>query len=171
MTTNRRLRLGGLVLLAATTLAGCSGAGASLDPSAPVTPPPDAPVSAPPGGGSVDPGPAQPTFIVPVPGQADVRPVVITTITPAVDGRHASAQVDWTSGIEPCSVLDHVDVQRDGDDFTVALFEGTGDPNAICIEIAVTKSTLVDLGDLEPGTYTIRSADGSAAPASFTVEP
>lgn len=158
------------MLLAATVLIGCSAAGASPDPSAAITPPPDAPVSAPPDDGSVDPGPPQPSFIVPVPGQADVRPVAITTLTPMVDGRHVTVQVDWTSGIEPCNVLDRVDVQRDGNDFSVALFEGTGDADAICIEIAVAKSTLVDLGQLEPGAYTIRSADGTAAPASFNVE-
>ena len=32
------------------------------------------------------------------------------------------------------------------------------------------KATLVDLGELEPGSYIVQSADGTAAPASFTVE-
>ncbi len=40
----------------------------------------------------------------------------------------------------------------------------------MCIEIAMYKSTLVDLGDLEPGSYVVQSADGSAPPTSFTVE-
>ena len=39
----------------------------------------------------------------------------------------------------------------------------------MCIELAEFKRALVDLGELEPGTYTISDATGGAAPISVTV--
>ena len=41
-------------------------------------------------------------------------------------------------------------------------------PDQMCIEIAVYKGAVVDLGELEPGTYTI-TAFGDAAPVEVTV--
>jgi hypothetical protein len=79
-------------------------------------------------------------------------------------------QADWVSGIDPCYVLDHLDVTQEGTTITIGLFEGSSEPEAVCIEIAVYKATLIDLGELDPGSYVVQSADGSAAPASFTVE-
>jgi hypothetical protein len=155
-----------LALWAGLIASACS-AGAA--PSAPVTMPPDAPVTSPPDGGG-GPGLPQASFVVPQPGQINVHPVAITALTPIVDGGHVTVQADWVSGIEPCNVLDHVDVKNDGTTFTMAVFEGSTEADVVCIEIAVYKSTLVDLGDLEPGSYVVRSADGSAPPASFTVE-
>jgi hypothetical protein len=149
-------------------------AGACSAGAAPTTPtpslPPDAPVTSAPDGGGVDPGPAQPSVVVAQPGQLDVRPVQITSLTPIVDGRNVTVQADWVSGIEPCYVLDHVDVSQDGTTFTVGLFEGSSEQDVACIEIAVYKTTLIDLGQLDPGSYIVQSADGSTAPASFTVE-
>jgi hypothetical protein len=142
-----------------------------------VTLPPDAPVTSPPDGGGVDPGLPQPAFVVPQPGQLAVHPVAITALTPTVDGRRVSVQADWVSGVEPCYVLDHVTVETKTTmsepptiSITIGLFEGSSDLNVACIEIAMYKATLVDLGELEPGSYVVNSADGSAAPASFTVE-
>lgn len=149
-------------------LAACS-AGAAPSPTTAPSLPPDAPVTSPPDGGG-DPGVPTPSFVVPVAGQQDPRPVAITNLAPTVDGRHVVVRADWTSGIEPCYVLDRVEVTRDGDTFTITAFEGTGDPNAMCIEIAVYKSTLVDLGELEPGDYVVQTPGGYAAPVSFSVE-
>ena len=79
-------------------------------------------------------------------------------------------RVAWWSGVEPCSVLAGVDVARDGDTFTLTVREGSAAaPDTMCIEIAQYKATIVDLGELDPGTYTI-SAFGDAAPVTVTVD-
>jgi hypothetical protein len=39
----------------------------------------------------------------------------------------------------------------------------------MCIEIAMYKATIVDLGELEPGEYTIRASEGEAPPITVTV--
>ena len=124
----------------------------------------------PPDGGGIDPGLPQPQFVVPKPGQLAIRPVSVTALTPIVDGHHVTIRADWVSGVEPCNVLDQVEVAKDGTTITVALFEGSSDLNVVCIEIAAYKATLIDLGELDPGAYIVQSADGAAPPASFTVE-
>ena len=78
MTTNRRNSVLGLVLIIGLVAGACS-AGAA--PSASPTLPPDAPVTSPPDGGGVDPGLPKPSFVVPVAGQLNVRPVSITRLT------------------------------------------------------------------------------------------
>ena len=75
----------------------------------------------------------------------------------------------WTSGVEPCYVLDRIVVEKGADSFTITLFEGHGPGEPICIEIAKTKQASVDLGMLEPGTYTIADGAGGAAPIEVTV--
>ena len=52
---------------------------------------------------------------------------------------------------------------------TLTLFEGRGPGDPICIEIAETKQTQVDLGEVAPGTYTITDGEGGAAPIEVTV--
>lgn len=165
----------------AAVLTACSGAAASPSPS-PTPPPSAAPSASPsdglgsgtdPGGGIVDPGAGNGgnggDIVVPVPGQQNVRAIPAESFEVDIDGRRVLVKVTWTSGVAPCYVLDSVDVQRVDNDFAILLNEGTSDPNQACIEIAQTKSTIVDLGELEPGTYTVSSPGGSAAPVSFTV--
>ncbi len=166
--TTRPALLIGLVITAAFLVGACSAGSAPPPPTA--TLPPDAPVTSPPDGGVIDPGLPQPQFVVAKPGQLNLRPVSITGLTPIVDGHNVTIRADWVSGIEPCNVLDHVDWTQDGATITVALFEGSSDLDVACIEIAAYKATLIDLGQLDPGSYTVQSADGSAPPASFTVE-
>ena len=61
-------------------------------------------------------------------------------------------RVDWFSGVEPCSVLAGVDVVRDGNTFKLTVNEGSAAaPDTACIDIAMYKGTIVDLGELEPG--------------------
>ena len=151
-----------VVLVLGLEVGGCSLLGQSVLP-------PDTAVTSPPDGGGVAPGEPQPQFVVPKPGQQMVHSVGIDKLTPAVNGRSVLVRVDWVSGVEPCNVLDHVDVALDGTTYTITLFEGTSDPNGVCIEIAAFKATLVSLGDLEPGTYTVRAAQGDAPPVTFTV--
>ena len=72
--------------------------------------------------------------------------------------------------MEPCDVLDSVKVERSGTAITIQLIEGSRDANAICIEIAEQKATIVDLGELGPGTYTISAGGkGDATAQTITV--
>jgi hypothetical protein len=168
MKTTRTPFLVGLALGVGLVASACS-AGAPATPS-PTPIPLDAPVTSPPDGGGIDPGQPVPSFVVPQPGQLQAHPVRIDALTPTVDGRHVTVQADWVSGIEPCNVLDRIEVTKAGTTVTIALFEGASDLNVACIEIAVYKATMVDLGELEPGSYVVEAADGSAPPASFTVQ-
>ncbi len=158
----------GITLTVSLVLGACSASGAATPSPTPI--PPDAPVTAPPDGGGIDPGLPQPQFVSPKPGQLATHPVSIAALTPTVDGRHVTIRADWVSGVEPCNVLDRVEVAKDGTTITVGLFEGSSDLNVACIEIAAYKATLIDLGELEPGSYVVQSAEGAAPPASFTVE-
>ncbi|MFL5727185.1 MAG: hypothetical protein ACJ77F_12690 [Chloroflexota bacterium] len=109
------------------------------------------------------------TLLIPHPGTVNPRPVAVEQIAVNVEGHHVTAKLRWTSGVEPCYVLDSVVVSRDANDFEVTVVEGSGDPNQMCIEIAQTKATIVDLGDVEPGTYTISATDSQIPPTTFTV--
>ena len=77
--------------------------------------------------------------------------------------------VTWTSGVEPCYVLDSIVVQRGDHTFAITLREGHGPGDAVCIEIAETKRAMVDLGEVEPGTWTITDTEGGAAPIAITI--
>jgi hypothetical protein len=140
--------------------------GEPSDPGEVVTSPPDA------GNGNFPPGgpggPGQPEFVQPQPGQQMVRPVGITELIARVSGNRVELNAKWSSGVEPCSVLDSIEVAREGTTFTISLFEGTSDPDAMCIAVAVEKVTLVDLGELASGTYTVRASMGDAP--DITVE-
>ncbi len=117
----------------------------------------------------VAPGAGQPTRVVARPGQRDLRAVSPITLQASVDGRRVLVKVTWYSGVEPCNVLDSVKVERSGTDIAVTPFEGSGDANAMCIEIAVLKATIVDLGELDPGTYRIASPGSTAPPIEISV--
>ena len=178
----RAALLVGLIL--ATGAAACSGAaGASPTPPAPTgdrdgpdptavpggvdgSVPPDAGVI---GGGVPGGADGGPQWVVPRPGTIDPHPVAVETLEARVDGRAVVVVATWWSGVEPCNVLDSVEVLRNGNDFTIGITEGAGDADAICIELAVQKATSIELGELEPGTYTVAAPNGSAAPVTFTV--
>jgi ABC-type transport system substrate-binding protein len=188
----RHLVLG---LLAVLALGACSAAAAPSSSSAPATQSPTATASATPsdntGDGTsgdpgqtdpsatiggvilptpVDPGVGQSKLVIARPGQLNPRPVGAASLEPAVTGHHVLVKVTWWSGVEPCNVLDSVQVDRSGTDITIQLIEGTSDANAICMEMAEQKSTIVDLGEFEPGTYTIfPGGKGDALPVTFKV--
>ncbi|HEX7347420.1 MAG TPA: hypothetical protein VF253_11565, partial [Candidatus Limnocylindrales bacterium] len=100
----------GLVALVV-LLAACAG-GAPAPSAAPSTAPPDAPVTAPPSdpGQPVDPSVEPPIGakpILPKPGQAiNVHAVPAESIAARVDGTTIHVQAVWTSGVEPCTILD-----------------------------------------------------------------
>lgn len=54
-------------------------------------------------------------------------------------------RIHYTTGVEPCYVLDHVDVVESEESVTVTLFEGSGEGDVACIEIARFVYTDVDL--------------------------
>jgi len=125
-----------------------------------------------PGGG--DPGAGQrPSIEEPAAGQLNPVPVGVWTMEPSIDGRHVTVLLSWWSGPAPCSVLDSVDVVREGTTITMTPREGA-DPAAgggqlACPAIAMLRGTIVDLGQLAPGTWTL-VAHGDLAPIQITVE-
>jgi len=91
------------------------------------------------------PDPVTPQVVEPTPGMADVRARPFDSASVDADG--VTVSIDFVSGIEPCYVLDHVDVAESPDAVTITLFEGH-DPSAgdiACIEIGVFKRTIVTL--------------------------
>ena len=123
----------------------------------------------------VDPAPVDPSLgdaklVQPVPGRLNPRPVAPIALRTSVDGRHVLVKITWYGGVDPCSVLDSVRIERSGTDISLTPFEGSSDPSAICIEIAVLKATIVDLGELEPGTWRIASPGSDAPPVVVTID-
>ena len=103
-------------------------------------------------------------------GLTSVHPVGATKLETTINGRDLSVRVDWFSGVEPCNVLAGVDVARDGSTFKLTVSEGSAAaPDTACIDIAMYKATIVDLGELDPGTYTV-TAFGEAPPVTVTID-
>jgi hypothetical protein len=161
-----------LALACAIAVVGCAGSSVpatpnptpgSLPPDAPIStsPPADMPGGAPPFG--------QPTLLVPKPGQQNVHDVAIEQLSAKVAGRHVVLNARWWSGVEPCTVLDSVAFSRTGGTITVAVREGSSGRDVACIDIAMLKVTVIDLGDLEPGDYTVVASQGSAPGIAVTV--
>lgn len=172
-----------LLVAACTGTAAPSGGTASGGPPASASPAGDVtPAASPLPSGTDDPNDAvgtdvppasgdlgNPPPMVPKPGQLDVHPVRMDGVAAITDGRRVVVTASWTSGVEPCYVFDHVVVERGAGSFTITLFEGHGPGDNVCIEIAQLKQTQIDLGELEPGTYTIADGEGGAAPIQVTV--
>lgn len=138
--------------------------GATPDPNAPVAT--DAPVE--PGGGlPFDPNGGR--IVIPKLGQLGVHPVPAQMLSATVTGRRVMVTIAYTSGVEPCNVLDSILVRPGPGSFGITLREGHGPDDVACIEIAEYRRAIVDLGALEPGTYTITDDAGVAAPISVTV--
>ena len=123
---------------------------------------------APPGGivdpgGGVDPILGQAQFVTPTLNLINQHPVSVQHIRAAADAKGASVELRWWSGVAPCSALDSVKVEKDEPSKTVKLtvIEGSGRGEMACIDIAQLKATVVDLGVLPAGTWTI-SAMGDA---------
>lgn len=166
-------RLGAAILSLAFVIGACSSAAApSISQTTPTTPP-DVVVTPPPpsdggnsGGPSMDPGPgnggADGKLVVPRPGQLGVRAVPAETISATVNGSTIVVTATWTSGVEPCNVLDTIVVDRSEGTFSITLREGHGPEGIACIAIAVQHRTTFEIPDVAPGTYTIRDTEGGA---------
>ena len=184
------IRLAALVAGATIALSACSSAPPASTAPTPTDPPP----STDPGGGAGQPGnvgsgvvlppgfpfqvpgggaaPVEPSpqIVQPKAGLQGVHPVGATRIDALVDGRHVVVRLSWYSGVEPCHVLAGVDVAKSGTTITLTVHEGSADPQAACIELAQYKGVIVDLGELEPGTYTVAAGGGGEAkPITITV--
>ena len=72
------------------------------------------------------PGPMEPHVVVPTPGMTDVHQIPFQSSHVEPDGR--TVAVDFVAGIEPCSVLDHIDVRYGADTVTITLSEGSDRP-------------------------------------------
>jgi hypothetical protein len=70
-------------------------------------------------------------------------------------------KVFFWGGVEPCSVLDSVDVSYFGDQVALTLFHGTGSNSAdkVCPELAVLKVVEVDLTEPLGGRDVVDGAD------------
>ncbi len=107
---------------------------------------PDTPVTS----GPVDNSPVpdgSPSYTEPQPGQDDLRAIAWDNYRVKDDGN--TLYVKYWSGVEPCNVLDHVDVEYTSDEVIVTVWEGSSptDKNTACIEIAVLKTTIVELDE------------------------
>ncbi len=167
-------RLGAGIILVTMLLAACSAAAAPSASAPPVTTSPDAPVTAPPSvgsGGGTDPGGigGGGDLVVPKPGQLDVHDVQIDELQARVAGSSIFVTASWTSGVEPCNVLDQIVVTAGTGSYAITLREGHGPEDVACIEIAMTKRTEFEIPNVKPGTYQITDATGRAAPIEVTV--
>jgi hypothetical protein len=68
-----------------------------------------------------------------------------TSATPEGDGTRV--RLVWWSGVEPCYTLDRVEVTESERQVTITVHEGTAQDmqNVACIEIAIEKTTTVEL--------------------------
>ena len=119
---------------------------------------PDSPVSSGPITGNPPPDDGGPLIVEPRPGLADVVARRFDSATVGDDD--TTVTIDFISGVEPCVVLDRVDVRYDPATVTITLFEGH-DPNAgdvVCIEIAVYKRVVVQLDEPVDGRTIVDGA-------------
>lgn len=159
-------------LLAAIALGACSaGAPETRKPPGSTAPSASSGPSDSAGNGPGGHGPAgSAELVVPKPGQLDVHPIPADALVARVDGHRVVVTVSYTSGVEPCSVLDSIDVQRGAGTFAITLRQGHAPGQLVCIMIARLMKTQVDLGELEPGTYTISDGTGGAASIQVVVD-
>lgn len=178
-------------LLVAFTLAACGSAAAPSPSPVPVAPTPQPTPTAVPGdggggnGGGSDPGngvgggvpvfPNQPdpgddpllgdaNYLTPGTDLINQRSVNVQLVRAFLgDDGIVTADLRWWSGVAPCNQLDRVEIERDDAAKTIRLtvIEGSGQGDVMCIELAELHATVVDLGELPAGTWTI-SAEGDA---------
>lgn len=155
-------------------VAACAGGAAAPSP-APSSPPPDAPVTAPPSdpGQPVDPSVEPPIGakpILPKPGQAiNIHAVPAESLAARVDGTTIHVQAVWTSGVEPCTILDSIVVDKGDGTYTVTLREGNSPQEIACIAIAEQHVTEFEIPNVAAGTWRIVDSGGVAAPVQVTV--
>lgn len=158
-------------------LAACSSAAApSTLPSASPAAPSDAPISASPSDGTGGGASADPNFgvgakpIVPKPGQAiDIHPISAEQLAARVEGNKIIVKALWTSGVEPCTILDSIVVSKGDGIYTITLQEGSSPQEIACIAIAEQHVTEFEIPDVAAGVWTIKDSGGLAPPVQVTV--
>jgi len=157
-----------MFIASALLISACASAGSSPAPSD-EAPPNGAPDSESPG--IVEPQPGGVELVEPEPGQQNVHPVTLERMDGTASGTVVSVDAYWTSGVDPCYVLDRVEAQINEEDKTVDITvqEGTSDPDAICVMMAVAKHTIVSFDVPSTGTWTIRDSEGGAPPVEVVV--
>ena len=100
----------------------------------------------------------RPSPVEPQPGQLNVR--VIGWDKAKVRPNDKTVDVTFWSGVEPCYVLDSVEVTYGPNTVEITLFEGSSpdDQDTACIEIAMLKRVIVELDEPLAGR---RLKDGS----------
>jgi len=129
----------------------CGPETSSTDPNTPVSSDCSAPG---------DPGIGAPQIVEPTPGMGNVRPTAFDTATIGDDD--TSLTIVFWSGVEPCAVLDHVDVSYGAHAITVTLLQGN-DPSAgqvACPDIAVQKQVTITLDEPLAGRAIVDGAAG-----------
>jgi hypothetical protein len=158
-----------MIIALAVLTSACASAGSSPAPSD-EAPPSQAPTaSESPGIGEPEPGGVE--LVEPQAGQQNVHPVAIERMDATASGTVVSVDAYWTSGVDPCYVLDRIEVRSDKEDKTVdvTIFEGTSDPDAICVMMAVSKHTIFSFEVQSTGTWTIRDSQGGTQPVEVVV--
>jgi hypothetical protein len=116
----------------------CDAVDPSSDPDTPVSSCPETPI---------DPTPVEPSpsIVEPTPGMDGVHPTSFDTAT--IDDDDRTLVITFWSGVEPCYVLDRVDIAYGADTVTVTLFQGsdTNGADVACIDIAMLKQVTVTL--------------------------
>ena len=81
------------------------------------------------------------------PGCPGVNPTAFDKVVVGKDGK--TLTIFFWSGVEPCYVLDRVDVDASRDAMTVTLFQGhdASVGNVACIDIALLKKVVVQLDE------------------------
>ena len=121
--------------------------------------------------GIVDPGEPEPTIVKPGAGLAGVHPVGAAKLDTAVNGRDLAVRVSWWSGASNRATCSPASTSRATarPSPSPSARAAPPRPTSACIEIAQYKATIVDLGELEPGTYTV-TAFGEATPLTVTID-
>lgn len=158
----KRLALALLLVVAFVAACGVrddSSGTASRDDDATVSDPEEPVTLTPVPGSSVHDLDGRPEKVRPRPGMADLREVRWEKARPAPGGK--SLRVTYWSGVEPCNVLDHVDLRYATSTITITLYEGH-DPEAedvACIEIALQKIVRVRLEEAVAGRKIVDGAE------------
>lgn len=91
-----------------------------------------------------DPGSTDETIAVPTGNAVNPQPVTEATLD-AISADETELRFKLWMGVEPCDVIDRVEVTESADSVDVQIFRGVGDIAATCIAIAVEKTVLVNL--------------------------
>jgi hypothetical protein len=108
--------------------------------------------------------------VVPKPGQAiDIHPVPADDLKARVDGNRIIVTVVWTTGVEPCTILDSIVVDKGEGTYKVTLREGSSPQEIACIALAEQHITEFEIPDVAAGDWTITDSGGVATPVAGTV--